>query len=208
MVRDRSVKMPLGLLGGRHDMMTGPDAIPTSSNNLKKFALLLISVYLASAQLSFAADEFRNVKCGAEIPKAMIGQRTTNERIVVIEKRYPALGLKHLGADEISDRLSSINWQICGAEFIELVDRRGLVGDVLPFPAHSRQSPAFSGICQLGGRDLPDIIVAILDAAPGTELLPAVTAWKIDQQRAKFAKIPSAGLRCPKSGIYTVDGGM
>jgi hypothetical protein len=37
--------------------------------------------------------------------------------------------------------------------------------------------------------------------------LPAVNGWKIDQQHAKFVKIPVDGLLCPRSGIYTVDGG-
>jgi hypothetical protein len=164
------------------------------------------SIYFASGHIS-AADEFRQVKCGADIPKAMIGQRSPNERIVVTEKKYGSLGLKHLGADEISDQLSSINWLICGAEYIAL-DRRGMVGDVLPVPPHSKQSPAFSGICQVNGKELPDIIFAILDGARATDPLPVLSAWTIDQRRAKFVKMSSEGLLCPRSGIYTVDGGM
>jgi hypothetical protein len=164
-------------------------------------------IYFALAQVSIA-DEFQKVKCGADIPKAMIGQRSGNERVVVTEKKYGALGLKHLGADEISDRLSSINWLICGTEFIALVERNGLVSDVLPHPPHSKQSPAFSGICQVKGKDLPDIIFAILDGAQAKDPMPAVTAWKIDQKGAKFVRISSEGLLCPRSGIYTVDGGL
>ncbi len=173
---------------------------------MKKFTFILASIYFAWGQIAFA-DEIQKVRCGADIPKALIGQRGPPERIVVIEKKYSALGLKHLGADEISDRLSSVNWLICGMEFILLVDRRGLVGDALPFPSHSKQSPAFSGICQSRGRDLPDIFVAILDGASKADFLPVVTAWKIDKQRAKFIKASSEGLLCPRSGIYTVDGG-
>jgi hypothetical protein len=174
---------------------------------VRKFACVLASIFLASGQIA-SADEFQKVKCGSDIPKAMIGQRSPNERIVITEKKHRSLGLKHLGADEISDRLSSINWLICGAEFIALVDRNGLVGDVLPHPAHSKQSPAFSGICQIRGKDLPDIIFAILDGAKATDPLPAVMAWKIDQQHNKFIKISTEGLLCPRSGIYTVDGGL
>ena len=174
---------------------------------MKKFACVLASIYFASGQIS-VADEFQNVKCGADIAKAMIGQRSPNERIVVTEKKYQALGLKHLGADEISDRLSSINWRICGAEYIALVDRRGLVGDVVPIPAHSKQSPVFLGICQIKGKDLPDVIFAILDGVRATDPLPVLTAWKIDQRRAKFVKVSGDDLLCPRSGIYTVDGGL
>ncbi len=153
------------------------------------------------------ADEFQKVRCDSDIPKALIGQRTSNERVVVLEKKYRALGLKDLGADEISDRLSSINWQICGAEFIVLVERGGLVRDALPFPAHSKRSPAFSGTCRVKGRDLPDIVVAILDGEPAADDLPAQAAWKIDQQQAKFVKMSIDNVVCPRSGIYTVDGG-
>jgi hypothetical protein len=130
------------------------------------------------------------------------------QRIVVLEKKYAALGLKHMGADEISDRLSSINWMICGAEYMVLVERGGLVSDAVPFPEHSRQSPAFSGLCQSRGKDLPDIYAGVLDGASKADLLPVVTAWKIDKQRAKFIKVSSEGLLCPRSGIYTADGGL
>jgi hypothetical protein len=178
---------------------------------VKTFPCLLALLYFASGQVS-SADEFQKVKCGADIPRAMIGQRSSNATVVATEKKYGALGLKHLGADEISDHMSSINWLICGAEFIALVDRRNLVGDVMPVPAHSRQSPAFSGMCQLKGKDLRDVVFAILDGTKAGEKdrdpLPVVTAWKIDQQHAKFVWMPGEGLLCPRSGIYTVDGGL
>lgn len=174
---------------------------------MKTFGCVVALIYFALGQVSIA-DEFQKVKCGSDIPKAMIGQRSQNERVVVTEKKYRALGLKHLGADEISDRLSSINWLICGAEFIALVDNKGLISDVLAHPPHSKQSPAFSGICQVNGKDLPDIMFAILDGAQAKESLPALMAWKIDQKAAKFVKTTTEGLLCPRSGIYTVDGGL
>jgi hypothetical protein len=174
---------------------------------VKKFIFILASIYFAAGQFAFA-DEFQKVRCGGDIPKAMIGQRGPVQRIVVLEKKYAALGLKHLGADLISDRLSSVNYEICGNEFMLLVDRGGLVGDAVPFPSHSKGSPAFSGLCQSKGKDLPDIFVAVLGGASKADYLPVVTAWKIDKQRAKFIKVPGEGLLCPRSGIYTVDGGM
>jgi len=173
---------------------------------VKKLACMLTCSLLVWGQIAIA-DEFQKVQCDFDIPKALIGQRTSNERVAVLEEKYRALGLKDLGADEISDRLSSVNWQICGAEFILLVDRSGLVRDVLPFPAHSKRSPAFAGICQVKGRDLPDIIVAILDGAPAADYLPVQVAWKIDQQHAKFVKASIDGVVCPRSAIYTIDGG-
>jgi hypothetical protein len=117
------------------------------------------------------------------------------------------LGLKHLGADEKSAQLSSINWLICGKEYIMLVDRKGLVRDVIEFPPHSKTSPAYSGACKLNGQELPDIFEAVLNAKVAGDELPALSAWKVDLDVAKFVKAPTAGLRCPRDGIYTVDGG-
>ena len=173
---------------------------------MTKLACLLAAIYFLMGQFAFA-DEFQNLKCGTDIPKALIGKRSSNEPIVESEKKYRALGLKGLGADEIADGLSSVNWLICGAEYVELIDRRGVVRDALAFPPHSRSEPAFSGICRAKGRDLPDIILAVLDGSTAADPLPVKTAWKIDQKGIKFAPIPGEGLLCPRSGIITVDGG-
>ena len=166
----------------------------------------MAAIYLSMGHVALA-DEFEAVKCGSDIPKALIGKRSSNAPAVEIEKKYRVLGLKDLGGDEISDALSSVNWLICGAEYIELIDRRGVVRDVLPFPPHSKSSPAFSGKCRLNGRDRRDVIVAVLDGAGAADPLPAKTAWKIDQKQAKFVSVPADGLLCPRSGITTSDGG-
>ena len=171
-----------------------------------KLACILALAYLVSGQTAFG-DEFEAVKCGSDIPKALIGKRSSNGPIVELEKKYSALGLKGLGGDEISNALSSVSWSICGAEYIELIDRRGFVRDTLPFPPHSKSSPAFSGICRLNGKDLRDIFIAVLDGSAGADSLPVKTAWKIDQKQAKFVPVSSEGLTCPRSGIYTADGG-
>src|SRR4029453_9073824 len=77
-------------------------------SNMKKLAWLAVAIWLACGQAA-VADAFKNVKCDADIPKALIGQSSSNERIVDTEGKYRSLGLKHLGADEKSDQLSSIN---------------------------------------------------------------------------------------------------
>jgi hypothetical protein len=171
---------------------------------MKAIACILCLFFLVCGDAR-AEDEFDKVQCGSDIPKALIGQRSSNDRVVVTEGRHKDLRLKNLGGDEISDRLSSTNWLICGNEFVTLQDDR--VRDVLPFPSHSKDAPAFSGICQLNGKDVPDVIVAVLSLRPGTEPLTPRAAWKIDKKRAKFVKIATDGLACPRSGIATVDGG-
>jgi hypothetical protein len=174
---------------------------------MRKMVWLLAAAWLTCGQAA-VADEFKNVKCGGDIPKAMIGQRSSNEPVVKTEARYRSLGLKHLGADETSDKLSSISWLICGTEFITLVDDKDIVRDAMPFPPHSKKTPAFSNYCELNGKKLPDIFVGVLDAEVTGDQLPAVAVWKIDLKNAKFIKAPVEGLRCPRNGIYTVDGGL
>lgn len=175
-------------------------------STVKKLLWGLAAVCFALGQAAWA-DEFEHVKCGADIPKALIGKRSSNAPVAELEKKYQALGLKDLGGDEISEALSSVNWVICGAEYVELVDRRGMVRDVLPFPSHSKSSPAFSGTCRLNGRERPDIVVAVLDGAGAADPLPVKTAWKIDKKQARFVPMPVEGLLCPRSGIATADGG-
>ena len=174
---------------------------------MKKLAWLAAAIWFACGQAALG-DAFKNVKCDADIRKALIGQSSENERIAVTEGKYRSLGLKHLGADEKSNQLSSINWLICGKEYIMLVDRKGLVRDVIEFPPHSKTSPAYSGSCKLNGEELPDIFEAVLNAKVAGDELPVLSAWKVDLDAAKFIKAPTAGLRCPRSGIYTVDGGQ
>jgi len=169
-----------------------------------RLSFLIACICLASTA---HADEFAKVKCGGDIPKAMIGAHSPNTTVMASEKKYRAIELKNLGGDEISDKLSTVNWMICGSEYIELIDRGGTVRDVMAYPAHSKAEPAFTSICQKGGKDLPDIFVGVLDASGTSDLLPVKQAWKIDQTRGKFVKVSEAGLSCPRSGIITADGG-
>ena len=183
------------------------DLIASWGNRPVKIWLYLSAFAALALPQAALSDEFQKVKCGGDIPKAVIGRRSANGPVVATEKKYRALDLKDLGGDEISDRLSTVNWRICGAEYILLIDRGGLVRDAIAFPAHSKAAPAYSGICQLKGKDLPDVFIAVLDGTSSADSLAVQTAWKIDQQRAKFVKVSSEGLSCPRSGISTDDGG-
>jgi hypothetical protein len=183
---------------------------------LKCLALLLLPFGAAQAR-----DGFESVRCGSDIPRALAGKRMSDEPVVKIEGRHFALGLKDLGGDEISDRLNSTSWSICGKEYMVLSDTRGIVRDVLAIPPHSWTSPEFAaGTCQANGRPASGLIVAVLDnRAVGSggnspryspddrTLLPAKAAWKIDQNAAKFVALSSSGLSCPRGGIITADGG-
>jgi hypothetical protein len=143
-----------------------------------------------------------------------------DRKVVTIEGRHKAIGLEDFGADEISDHLQMVAWRICGSDYNILLDRNDIMRDVLPFPDHSRSTPEFGGVCQIDGKDAPQSIVALLDNKAGSEAntahhysssdstyLAALAAWRIDEKGAKFVKVSVEGLRCPRSGINSVDGG-
>lgn len=47
----------------------------------------------------------------------------SKETIVVLEETHKDLGLKDVGASEISDRLNVISWRICCEEYVLLEDK-------------------------------------------------------------------------------------
>ncbi len=176
---------------------------------MHKFLLIVVLSLFARIQ-AWAADEFDAIKCGADIPKAMVGKHSSNERVVATEARYRNLGLKDLGGIEISDRLFLISWRICGSEYAELLNiEKNLVRDVLPLPAHSLHLPlSFAEQCEVAGKNIRDAVIAILDNAQGlrpkayldTIMLPAKTAWRIDERQEQFVPMQTQGLSCTLSG--------
>jgi hypothetical protein len=184
---------------------------------MRTHVLVLLASLLFACGAARAADGFEAVRCGADVPAALIGKHSSNEPVVAIEARRTALGLKDLGGDEISDKLNSSSWMICGKEYMLLVDQHDVIRDVLSVPPHSHAAPEIAAsTCRANGRDV-SLVVAILDnrdAKPPPHysptddtLLPAKSAWRIDEKNAKFLPLSANGLTCARSGIITTDGG-
>jgi hypothetical protein len=169
-------------------------------------AIFILVVPLFCGTSICEADGFDSVRCGSDVRNALLGRAMPNERATVIEERHKDLGLKDLGGTEISDRLFLISWRICGEEYVLLEDQ-DVVRDVLKFPKHSKDSPQFIGSCQLNGHDVPGTAIGVLKNEEGVEILPAASAWKIDDKQKKFVKLQTEGLRCSRDGIITADGG-
>src|ERR1051325_7827365 len=153
-----------------------------------------------------AADDFDSVRCGSDVRNALLGRTIPNEKVVAVEGRHKDLGLKDLGGTEISDRLFLISWRLCGEEYA-LLEEKDVVKDALKFPKHSKDTPEFIGSCQLDGHDIPATAVGVLNNEGGAEMLPAVTAWKIDEKQKKFVALQTESLRCSRDGIISTDGG-
>ena len=163
----------------------------------RAFALLLLT-----AGAAHASDGFEAVRCGGDVRAALLGRHMSDEPVVQIEKRHVALGLKDLGGDEISDELNSVSWRICAKEYVVVSDAKGVVRDVLAFPAHSKAAPEFSATeCRANGKTVSGAIVGVMDAKRNV-----TAAWKIDTKTGRFSPLP-AGLICRSPSIVTADGG-
>ena len=167
---------------------------------------MLAGNFLLSPSVS-AADLFDKIQCGADIPKALIGGVMPNGKSAAIEARHKALGLKDLGGSELDGGLFLSSWLVCENEYIMIMDKRSIVRDALQFPQHSKASPEFIGSCKVNGKALPGEMVAVLNNQAGAESLSPKFAWKIDKRTAKFVKVATEGMQCPRSGIITEDGG-
>jgi hypothetical protein len=159
---------------------------------------LFFALLLFYGQLALAKDAFDNVKCGGDIPAALIGKYDSNGTVVKIEAKHKDLGLKDLGADEISDALNSINWMICGNEFMLLEDKKDLIHDVLPVPDHSKHALTFTGKCKINDKEKPELIFAILKDEDGKKLLSPSAAWIINEKKKVFEKVSIEGMMCPR----------
>jgi hypothetical protein len=180
-----------------------------------KIRFILLLLIIACARV-WALDAFEGIKCGSDIPKALVGKRDSNEQVAVLQERHKDLGLRDLGGTEVSDRLFLTSWKICGSEYELLVNTKtGLIRDVLLFPPHSAKSPMFIGPCQAAGKKVPGVL-AVLNNSAGynardrklaTTMLKANTAWTIDEAKEKIVKQSTENLSCPLTGIVTLDGG-
>ncbi len=181
-----------------------------------KLLTLLILVLSSLAMLSgksqlaanvSAADLFSKVRCGSDIPKALIGGFMTKESDSAVEARHKALGLKDLGGSELTGGRFLSSWLICGNEYLLILDKKSIVRDALQFPEHSKASPEFIGSCQVNGKEQPGEIIAVLNNDAGANNLSAKSAWRIDPRKSKFVKAATEGMQCPRTGIITADGG-
>ncbi len=77
---------------------------------------LACSVLLALTCGKALAADVEAVRCGANVPAALVGRHMANERVSTLEARHRDLLLKDLGAAEITDQIDAISWSICGKE--------------------------------------------------------------------------------------------
>lgn len=165
-----------------------------------------------------AQDAFASVKCGSDIPRALIGKKSPRVPVAATERKHRDIGLNSEGASQVSDKLFYIGWTLCGREYAFIENKNNRIRDVIPFPPHSRQSPGFFGSCTIDGKSPSDAVLAILaNPAPlpadrhyafnDSTSLNATSAWRVDEKHARFVALRNARIECPRNSIFTVDGG-
>ena len=173
---------------------------------------LLVFAALVAGTGAQAADEFSGVHCGMDVRAAMIGKKISDEPVVQSEKRHADLGLKDMGGDELNDGLSSVAWKICGKEYFTVVASGGTIRDVLELPQHTHAAPHFTSLgCKINGKADPDLVVGVYDNTKvfkpesDSDLLPATSAWKVDQKTGKISPLSVTGMKCPRIDIVSSD---
>lgn len=67
--------------------------------------VFVVWLFIFSIGVARAGDEFSAVRCGADVPKALIGKSVKAGKVKVVEDRHKDIGLEHMGADKISSNI-------------------------------------------------------------------------------------------------------
>lgn len=165
----------------------------------------IVAALLPAVGRARAADVFDAVRCGGDIPRALVGKTVPNTPIGRLEARHAAIDLEVIGSFGLDNGFSITSFRICGTPYSLLVDRR--IRDAVALPPLSWTTPDLIGTCVRQGKPLPGTVMAILDNPQGLRktgtprdqatFLPASRAWAIDEARARFVPLDVDGLTCP-----------
>ena len=139
---------------------------------------------------------------GSAIAKELLGRTMPNGRVSVIESRYRHLSLANQGAFGLEiegDPWTLVSWGICGREHV-ILERNGVVRDVLVAPAEAAQSKSVIVSCSVDGVQAMKTAV-VFSPADGWRAPSMVSrVWLIDDQEVRFVERSGAGIRCTELG--------
>ena len=162
-----------------------------------------------------AHDAFDDVKCDGDAAAALSASIWAKNLDGALEKKHASIGFKAEGGEIISDALELRGMDRCAAARSMLLERGNVIRSVVRAD-HSRSAPAFLGQCQLNGKPMSGLVLAILKPSSPVEghpssndhsLIPAERAWRIDEKKARFVETSANGMMCPRDGVATADGG-
>lgn len=141
-----------------------------------------------------AQDEFDQIKCGEDIPKAVIGKVIKNGKVKAIEAKYINIGLEELGADDLTadeknaKPFFSNYWKICGDNYVFLEDGN-LIRDAMKLPPRTDKQTEYTGKCKIDNKEIPEYVFATVENGVFKN------AWKLVQSKG-FVKLPTESLKC------------
>lgn len=159
------------------------------------FALALVQALALPVLAQAQPRSFDGLSCTSNIEQELAGRTMPNETVAVLESRYKALGLKDVGGDEISDKLSLTTWRICGDQYL-LLQQGDRVKSVLKIPEQYRSSGDVFPCVPVGGKDGGYIIA--VPGARGKSNRRSVAAWRLDEKALKFNPVQPGVLECER----------
>ena len=169
-----------------------PGVLPTC------IAGVFVILALAPAQALGAPKSFAGIVCNSDIAAALVGRYMPNERVRATEARHADIGLKNLGAygmENEGDPWTLISWEICNREYL-LLERRGIVRDVLASPLPPPSPPSQIASCTVDGSAVAGTAVAFVLANDRKWPRPVEYAWRIDDKTLKFSRIEGKEVSC------------
>lgn len=164
--------------------------------------LVLFVVGLTAPARPQSAQSFDSLTCRSAIAKELLGRTMPNGRVSVIESRYRHLSLANQGAFGLEiegDPWTLVSWKICGREHV-ILERNGVVRDVLVAPAEAAQSKSVIVSCSVDGVQAMKTAV-VFSPADGWRAPSMVSrVWLIDDQEVRFVERSGAGIRCTELG--------
>ncbi len=157
----------------------------------------IVMVMLAGLALPAAAkppEDWNGIQCGSDIAKALVGRKLHDAPVAETEKKYAPLGLKDLGADEVTEGLNIVAWQVCGAVVLVLTTGT-LVKDALALPVSANKSPPLLSDCTLSGKKLEHVLPLFKSGDDG-KAGAVEQAWAVNLTTQKFVVQETAGLLC------------
>lgn len=161
-------------------------------NLLSIGAVMFLGLFVPHSQ----ADEFKGIHCGDDIAKKLTGRKSTNERVVVIEKRHKDIGLLDLGAFMGSgEAVTYITWRICDSLYTFLI-KGDAIKDVYKHPPKDSGSFDFMGPCRHGSDKSSDYYVGVLNGPKSDSLVSPVQLSLINEAILKFEPQSPANFKC------------
>lgn len=163
-----------------------------------KCSFSLLFAALVSASASGAPKSFDGITCKSDIQASLVGRYMSNDTVARMESKYRSIELTDLGAygmEVEGDPWTLISWRICRREYLVL-ERRGIVTDVLGSPLETRDSESRIVSCIVDGLRVPN--TAVVFAQPNSEKWPRSIkdAWIINDDSKTFKKISGGDVVC------------